>query len=518
MSAEDLEIQQIFLEEARELLEVIENGFIAFDRGDLDGALFDAVFRAAHSFKGSAKSVGFDSVAASAHIMEDLLTGLKSQKIEYNPNTANQLFASLDDLKYQLEEMSTPSQKNEEKISGVKKNPEAIRVPTKKLDNVINAIGELVVHQSILVNFKNEQNLHDAQANAVINAMSKIVHNLQDLTLSLRLQPVKPLMQKMQRAVRDAAAILGKKVDIVLIGENVEVDKVILEKMTAPLTHLVRNAVDHGIEGHSLRAELGKSMNANVFLSVEGREDYTLITVKDDGHGLNAERIRQKAIERNLIHHDAELSIDEVHALIFHPGFSTKETISEISGRGVGLDVVKAAVEELKGSISIETELGSGTTFLIRLPQSFCIMEGIIVDVGTVSYIVPVPQLEETVQITDDLVTKSPSGNLVLHLRGIDIPLISLGEMLHGQGHKKSSLRRQAILTSHLGKKICFEVDAILGRQKVVIKPLASEMQNILEFAGGAILSNGEPGIILNMQILAEKEFRQQYRSVKEAA
>jgi len=340
--------------------------------------------------------------------------------------------------------------------------------------------------------------------------MGKLVNEIQDVAMGLRMTNVRSLFQRMQRAVRDISLAQGKEIAFSTEGEHVELDRTIIDRMSDPLTHLIRNAVDHGIEDAASRSKSGKSERASVRLSARQDNDMVLITVSDDGKGLDPAKLIAKAKEKGIIEETAKLTNDETYALIFKPGFSTKEQVTDISGRGVGMDVVARAVEDMKGSIKIETTLGRGTSFVISLPLSLSIINGMVVGIGQRKYIIPVAQLVETLEYRKLKIETCTRDGRMINLRGEVIPVVSLERIL---GHPKDSrpvaearVSRPGVVISSAGKKISFEVDELFGQQQVVIKKLGPKMENLPGVVGGAILSNGEPSLVLDLQDLSEQK------------
>ena len=403
----------------------------------------------------------------------------------------------------------------EEKLQAAIKNQNAnspeeqvLRVSLKKLDGLINIVGELVVNQSVMASHRDNKTSQSDHALQTISYMSKLVAELQDTAMSLRLVPVKPLFQKMNRTLRDIGQILGKDIQFETLGEEVEIDKSVLEKIGDPLTHIIRNAADHGIESPTERAALGKNRFAKVVLSAENREDRIVISVSDDGKGMNRDVILQKGIQKGLVLPHAQLSDAEIYNLIFKPGFSTKESVTEISGRGVGMDVVMQAINELKGDVSIQTKLHEGSKIEISLPLSLSIVDVMVISAGDRRFLIPKTQLVEIVEFKKlNIETVTGKGRIV-SLRGEVIPVYIL-EALFGKRFTNAEMEarnlrrtRPGVVFSYLGRKMIVEIDDILWQQQVVLKKLGHEMQNIPGVIAGAVMSNGEPGLVLSLQDL----------------
>ncbi len=567
MESVELELRVAFLEDADELLAEAEAAFLRLESGDDSDQTVGAIFRLAHSFKGSAAIVGFDDLAHVAHHLEDVLSLVRKKKLRADRGVCTVIFATLDTIKGFVESLkrdpdsrrdftphieglknllitsgaqeapklpaATPppalpglvaaSKASEAETQAVAASPTAapekekseeqnIRVSTKRLDQLINVVGEMVVNQSIL---------SEQDANGTPNSetsvqtrvyMDKLVKEAQRVAMSLRLIPVKPLFQKMRRAVRDVAVLLGKDVELVTLGEEAEIDKTILEEITDPLTHLIRNAVDHGIEPAEERTALGKPRKAIVTLEALQQEEQIILRVSDDGSGMDRERIVAKAIAKQLLRPGERLSDKDVYAMVFAPGFSTKDEVTAISGRGVGLDVVQKAVSDLKGTIDVASQLGKGTTFVLSLPLSLSIISGMVVAVDRRKYILPVTQLVETIEISKLKVETITGKCRIVNLRGEVIPILSLSKILHGlhpsstASSPESRAYKPGLVILHHGKKVSFEVDEIVGQQQIVIKRLGNELRGLPGIVAGAILSTGEPGLVLDLQAFASKE------------
>lgn len=550
----EIELKQSFLDEAVQHLENCEEAFIALESGSNTKEAVEKIFRLAHNFKGSAKAVGFEKLSVFAHKFEDVLSAIKKGQLSIQPGVISTLLETLDALKLYLSglkkdfnyiqdtsaiELSLASwltnSKTEvsktaeaptpppmatvevrEPVDQIKTNAgqkseaetkratsvddENIRIATRKLDGLLNLIGELVVNQSMVTNHRVQGTIASDSSLATLAYIEKIIHEIQDVSMSFRMVAAKPLFQKMKRALRDISILQNKPVDLICEGEHVELDKTILDKISDPLTHLIRNAIDHGIESREDRIKAGKAPEARVALRLNQQDDQIQIVVEDDGRGIDKSKVLKKAIEKGLIAPQAELSDQEAYSLIFQSGFSTKEQVSDISGRGVGLDVVQQTVEDLKGSIHINTSMGRGTTFTISLPLSLSVITGMIIDVDQRKYVVPMTQMVETISYKKLKVVSTTGSYRMVDLRGEVIPVVSLSNILHGA--KRPSCRlfyESGVVAAFRGKKISFEVDGVVGQQQIVMKKLGHELNDLPGIIAGAILSNGEPGLILNL-------------------
>lgn len=385
---------------------------------------------------------------------------------------------------------------------------ESIRVSLSRVEKLLNYVGEMVILQTV---FK-EQYLSSNSAflKRTIDQMGKVTKEVQNLSMGLRMVPIKQTFQKMQRIVRDTSSVLGKKVNLILEGEETEVDKTVLEALGDPLVHLVRNAVDHGIELPSDRIAAGKAETGTIILRSYHQSGKLVIEVKDDGGGISAQRLREKAIEKRILKPGQEISNSEAIQLIFHPGFSTKTQVTEVSGRGVGMDVVKTNIEQLQGEVLVTTELGVGSTFKITLPLTLAIIDGMVVRCGDERFIIPLSHVHESVKTTTQELQASVAIGEVLLLRGENLPVLRLSQAL-GKKKKESAVAEEhqiAIIVRSQGKPFATIVDDIIGQHQVVIKKLGSEMKNISGFSGSAILGDGRPALILELGDLIHRSAR----------
>jgi two-component system, chemotaxis family, sensor kinase CheA len=380
---------------------------------------------------------------------------------------------------------------------------ETLRISVPKLENLLNFIGEMVILQSVV----REQVMKSDSLllKKTVHQMGKVSKEIQDVSMSLRMVPVKTTFQKMQRIVRDTAMAVKKDVAITLVGEETELDKTVLEKINDPLVHLIRNSVDHGIEATEARLAVGKSAKGNVTLSAFHESGKLVIEVKDDGAGLNPEKLKRKAIEKGILKPDAVLTEKEAFALIFAPGFSTKEAVTDVSGRGVGMDVVKTNIHELSGEIHIDSKLGRGTTFRITLPLTLAIIDGMILTFANEKFVVPLNHVHETLQISENNIKLSSSLGSVLLLRGENLPIYRLGDFFA----KRSTLENKdmiALVVRTGPSPFAILVDDILGQYQVVVKQLGPELQGLKGISGSTILGDGKPALILEPTDLLKRK------------
>ncbi len=378
---------------------------------------------------------------------------------------------------------------------------DTLRVSLQKVESLINFVGEMVILQSGL---KEQAMVLDSPVlKRIVQHLNKVSKEIQETSMGLRMVPIKPVFQKMQRIVRDTSQALQKDVGIQLIGEETDIDKTILEKISDPLVHLVRNSVDHGIEDAGLRKSTHKPEKGQVQLKAYHQSGKLIIEVTDDGKGLDAEKLKKKAIEKGILASEARLTEAEAFNLIFAPGFSTKEQVTDVSGRGVGMDVVKTNIHELGGEVQIASELGKGSTFRIILPLTLAIVDAMILSYSGEKFVIPVNQVYETVKPDLTNIRHSALGDLLL-LREENLPLYRLGDFF-GIENSNSATSMIAVVVRTGPKPFAFMVDDILGQSQVVVKQLGAELQGILGISGSTILSDGKPALILEASDLLKR-------------
>ena len=379
-----------------------------------------------------------------------------------------------------------------------------VKLDTEKLDSLVNLVGELVIAQSMVVQNPDVQSINSLQLLRCLRQLSRVTTELQRNAMSLRMVPIRNLFQKMGRLVRDLGVSQNKQVHLVLEGEETELDRNIVEKMGDPLIHMIRNSVDHGLEGPDERVANGKSAMGTIRLSASHQRGGIVIRIQDDGRGLNTDRILAKAIERGLVRPNAGLSESEIHALIFLPGFSTAEAVTDLSGRGVGMDVVLGNIESLRGKVEIESVFGKGTTFTILLPLTLAIIDGLLVAVGEDRYIIPTLSVRESFRLRPGMVSTVHERGEMVTVRGKQTPLLRLGRFL-GSPSKTTQTEDGIIVVVESGDTARgLLVDELIGKQEVVIKSLgpAFERQNLA--AGGAVLGDGWVALILDVDTLVK--------------
>jgi len=375
----------------------------------------------------------------------------------------------------------------------------SIRVPAEKLDTLINLVGELVTVQARLSQLAAIRN--EAELSSVAEEVERLISELRDNALSIRMLPIGTTFSKFRRLVHDLSRELGKEIEMTTEGAETELDKNVLEKLNDPLVHLIRNCIDHGIEPPATREAVGKPAKGMVHLAAVHSGESVLITITDDGAGLNRNAIRAKGVEKGLIAAGAELSDREIFAQIFAPGFSTAKRVTSVSGRGVGMDVVKRAIDALRGTIDLSSQVGKGTTVTIKIPLTLAIIESLLVKIGDDCFVMPLSLVEECVELTREDVEKSHGRNLA-DVREQIIPYIPLRERFNIGG--KPPAIEQVVITSINGARIGFVVDHVIGEHQTVIKSLGRAYRNVQGLSGATILGNGSVALILDIPQLVK--------------
>lgn len=546
-----------FLDEASQAISETEQCFLSLESDQNQADNINKIFRLAHNLKGSSKAVGFTQFGEFTHEFESLILKIKNNQLPINKIIVSLLLEGNDflmqmvgELKGNLEAQFQFSELLEKfknppsevaQASEVKKSEsvvtqievekveeekfqlpvsektvkkatisaeENIRVSVLKLEKLVNFVGEMVILHSVIKEKAAES--RSVSLIKTIHELEKVGKEIQEISMGLRLVPIKPVFQKMNRIVRDTASALGKNVDLILHGEETELDKTILDKISDPLTHLVRNAVDHGVESAEKRIQAGKTEKANVYLRAFNRSGRLMIEVQDDGGGLNAEFLVKKAVQKGILKENAQLTDKEAFNLIFAPGFSTKEVVTDVSGRGVGMDVVKTNILDLGGEVNITSNLGKGTMFQISLPLTLAIMDAMTVTYSNQKFVIPLSHVHETVPTKDYVIQKSQLMGDVLLLRGENIKLVRLGDLFGiRSSHHTDHMITMVIRTGPVPFAIL--VDDILSQGQVVVKAMSPDLMGLIGISGSTILGDGKPALILEPADLLKRKVQNLY-------
>lgn len=549
----DMEMLGDFVTESFDLIEGAEAGLLMLETDAEDMESVNTVFRAFHTVKGTAAFLGVTVVAELAHRAEWLLSRARDQEIRCTGGYADLALRSIDMLKALMEglrnlvagvESDIPdgyrelmqlladpegagfseqathhkatetdtSPPVEEAAEAVVKAPkpqrrsgegeqvveQSVRIRTDRLDSLIDMVGELVIAHSMVA--QDEVILDGGHHGLIkkVNRVSKLLREMQDLSMSMRMVPFRATFQKMARVIRDTARKCGKEIDLILEGEDTEIDRNMVDVISDPLVHMVRNAADHGIEMPGEREQAGKPLGGVVRLSAYHQGGDVVVKLEDDGKGMRRENIVAKAISKELIESDQGMTDSEVFSLIFEPGFSTAEQVTDVSGRGVGMDVVRRSIESLKGRIEIASEEGKGTSFTIYLPLTLAITDGMLVRVGNERYIIPTVDIYMSFQPVEEALSTVVGRGELVTLRGDLIPLVRLHHLFELCDTIENPTQGLLVVVNG-GEQLCaLLVDELLGQQQVVVKSLGEALGAVPGISGAAILGDGKVGLILD--------------------
>lgn len=374
----------------------------------------------------------------------------------------------------------------------------SIRVSTEKIDMLINMVGELVITQAMLGQDEiNQESLLLLQQG--LEQLASYTRDLQKSVMQIRMLPISFAFNRFPRLVRDIGQQLGKKVELILKGEDTELDKTVLEKIVDPMVHLVRNSLDHGLESPEARLAQGKSETGTIMLNTYHQGGCIIIEIADDSAGLNTHKILEKARQKGLVGADEELSEEAIHQLIFRPGFSTADAVSDLSGRGVGMDVVKRNIHELNGSIELKSEAGKGSRFTIRLPLTLAILNGQLIRIGKHIYVVPLVSIYESLQVPTNRINRLSDGHELIRLRDEYLPVIKMYRKFNHDADVREIEDGLVMVVDHNNEKAGLLVDELLAQQQVVIKSLEENYTRILGISGATILGDGTVALIIDV-------------------
>jgi two-component system chemotaxis sensor kinase CheA len=540
----DPELGALFVADALDHLATIESTILQLESSPGDAKLLNDVFRPFHTVKGNAGVLGLMSIREFAHELETLLDLVRSGKHAMGAAEVDVVLRSVDLLVLVIRELpgraagqpgTDVSQRRADLLDAVAaliaggareaapppiaaaaaaaapaadrgaakrdradESQSTVKVNTRKLDALLDMVGELVIAQSILAEDPVLVRSRDERLADRLGQLKRITGELQRSAMAMRMVPIRQTFQKMTRLVRDMARQFDKPITLVLSGEETELDRRVVEHLTDPLMHLIRNCIDHGIETAPRRAAAGKPATAELRLSASHQAGNIVVQVSDDGAGLDTDRIRATAVARGLVDADAVLAAADVHQLIFQAGFSTAARVTETSGRGVGMDVVRRNVEALRGRIDIQTTSGQGTTFTIRLPLTLAIVDGLVLRVGVERFVIPTFAVRESLRPLAAQVHTLEGRPRLVSVRDRLIPLLHLGSVFGIPGARSAIAESTVVIIEDDQRPVALVVDELLGKYEVVIKSLGDAFGNIRGVAGGAILGDGRIGLILD--------------------
>ena len=555
--AGDQEMIREFVMESREHLATIERQMLLLEREGTSIDLLHAVFRAFHTIKGLSGFLDFTLIQAVAHEVETLLDHARNSRLEMTSAVVDVMLESTDVLRLEIDNIEAglagetarePQQETDllerirtltvagtatllaeaaeiptdriqeqsaesrriEPVRTVNQVAESgsLRIDTAKLDQLMDLVGEMVIAQTLIAHSPGLEEVKDARFVRDLTHLARITADVQRITTGMRMVPVGLQFQKTARLVRDLSRKAGKQITFETSGEETEVDKTIAEELSDPLLHMVRNSIDHGIETPDERMAAGKDPSARIRVAAYHQSGQIVIAISDDGRGLNRERILSRALANGLISSEAQLSDNEIYQLIFEAGFSTAEKVTDISGRGVGMDVVRKHVQKLRGRIEIQSKAGEGTTFFLKLPLTLAIIEGLVVVVGSHRYVVPIFSVKEMMRPTREMVsTVQGKGEMAL-VRDTLLPVIRLHRRFEVEPHSQQLTEGVLIVAESEGFGFCLFVDELVGKQEVVIKSLGQSFRHVVGVAGCAILGDGRVGLILDLDGIVRGKMR----------
>jgi two-component system chemotaxis sensor kinase CheA len=556
--AEDEDLIREFITESTEHLANIEGQTLILERnaGDAEAKeTLNAVFRAFHTIKGLAGFLEFTAIQSLAHEVETLLDLARNGDLLVTPGLIDVVLESTDAVRQELANVEAHlagraalvSQVDEallkrirhsaqgkteveqiptegapdQSLSAVKSEtsvqqqeaaspsePRArtsaetaatLRIDTNNLDQLMDMVGEMVIAQTLIGHSPALTAVTDSRFLSDLSQLARITADVQRIATGMRMVPIGTQFQKTARVIRDLSRRAGKQIAFETSGEETEVDKTVAEEISDPLLHMVRNSIDHGIETPAERAAMGKDPTAHIRLSACHESGHIVISISDDGRGLNRDKILAKAVERGLVQPGAQMSDGEVFLLIFEAGFSTAEKLTDISGRGVGMDVVRRHVQALRGTIDIHSKQGEGTTFFLKLPLTLAIIEGLVVVVGDQRFILPIFSVKEMFRPTPDMISTVRGTSEMVLVRDSLLPVVRLHQRLKKEPRTTVLTEGTLIVAEAQGKTFCLFVDDLIGKQEVVIKNLGSTFRHVTGVAGCAILGDGRVGLILDM-------------------
>jgi two-component system, chemotaxis family, sensor kinase CheA len=559
--AQDPELVRDFVMESREHLAAIETQVLAFERDPECAEALNAVFRGFHTIKGLAGFLELPDIQQVAHETETALDQARNGLLKITPAVIDVVLESADDLRRRLSHVeaamngatSQPPPRNQvllEKIRALTAAPQAgdaptglaslaaavergpaapeppaparpapqpsapaaegagqdqtmaVRVDTAKLDYLVDMAGEMVIAQSLVRHDPELEGLKNPRLLRNMAQLTRITAELQKTAMAMRLVPIGPLFRRMARMVRDLSRQMGKTVEMETQGDEIELDRNIVQELADPLMHMVRNALDHGIETPADRERAGKNPVARLTLSGRHHAGQVVIEIADDGRGLDRDRIAAKALEKGIIATAEGLSESEVYNLIFQAGFTTAAQVTSVSGRGVGMDVVRRHIERLRGRVEIRSTLGQGTCFVLKLPLTLAIIEGLVVGVGSERYIAPLFAVREVLRPSADTIWTVQERAEMALIRGQLLPVLRLYRRFRVAPRSEDPQQSVLLVTEVEGRSFGLLVDELIGKQEVVIKTLGEMFKNIAGVAGGAILGDGRVGLILDLERL----------------
>jgi len=558
--SEDADVGMLgeFVTECADLVDEAESALLDLEQNPNDDELINTIFRAFHTVKGTSAFMGLDPISDFTHSVETLLSMVREDDLSFDQATADITLESVDMLKKMLavveissggDPLKTPHGYDRmmeilgficdedfkpaeaiEKAGGFETTPASVeadsvsvdstekdvqtenthqkqeaeasvRVNVGRLDRLIDMVGELVIAHSVVAQDRSIEK--NAELTKKVNHTTKILRELQDTSLTLRMVPLKATFHKMNRLVRDLTRKADKDVKFSTVGEDTEIDRNMVDIISEPLVHMLRNSIDHGIETKEERAASSKPETANVWLRAYQEGGKVVIEIEDDGKGIDKEKVYSKAVEKGLVDPDAKLTDSEIFSLIFLPGFSSKDEVTDLSGRGVGMDVVRRSIEELQGKVEVKSEKGTGTKISIELPFTLAITDGMLVRVGDQRFIIPTINIDMTFRAIEDELYTVMGDSEQVNFRGKSVPVIRLHKLFSIKGGIEDLIEGTMLVIKNNNKRYALLVDEVIGQQQLVGKSININVR-MPHISGGAILGDGRVGLILDTTAVVE--------------
>lgn len=531
--AADLEMTQMFVADGLEHLATIEQTILQLESAPGDLSLINDLFRPFHTIKGNAGVLGIRSIETFSHKLETLLDLARSGAHPVGPAEIDVVLSAVDVLTLMVKELpsrvagqsvadrsaqctailqtvdaliagqshaapTAPVAASGDVNSAAAADDSTIKVSTRKLDALVDMVGELVIAQAILAENTALQRSADDRLPRQLAQIRRITSDIQRDAMAMRMVPIRRTFQKLGRLIRDLSKKCDKPTDVVIVGEDTELDRKLVEQLTDPLMHMIRNTIDHGIEPRAVRAAAGKQESARIELRAGHRGGGVVVEIADDGAGLDTERIFTRAVAQGLVPDGTQLSAPEIHELIFRPGVSTADRVTELSGRGVGMDVVRRNIQTLRGRVEIQTARGQGTTFTLYLPLTLAIVDGLVLGVGGDRFVIPTPDVQESLRPMPHQVHTTAGRPTMVQVRDRLIPLLHLGQAFGIRGARTEITDGTVVIAEDNGRPVALVVDDLLGKREVVIRSLGEMFRGARGIAGGAILGDGRIGLILD--------------------
>ncbi len=557
---EDIELYEIFLMEGREILDSIENDIIKLeeDKNNIDH--LKSIFRGFHNIKGVAASYQFNNMGKLSHKLEDMLDLARNNKLDINNEFSSIILKGVDILRVILTEAekgikdkkilikkiddldiisrvesyiknnilkkgqpkkteTKPAKKGKEgDIDKMRSSSDTVslhealfvKVEISKMDQLNDLAGELVIIENMLVSNKEIRQLENKDIEETMVKLKRITKSLEDVSLKLRMIPIKETFSKLKRIVRDYTMQSGKKINLVIKGEETEIDRNVVEEIYEPLVHLLRNACDHGIEELEDRVQKRKAETGRIELKAFYKGRSIIIDIKDDGKGMDAKKILKKAVQKGIVKPGEKLAKSEIFKLIFQPGFSTADNVTSISGRGVGMDIVLKGINSMQGKIEVKTEIDKGTLIRIILPLTVGIIDGMVVRIGREKFIIPTEYIKRTFQLKPkDYHKVANKGEMIMFQENL-LNLFRIDTIFNIEGGVRDQFAGIIITVEGMLRDYCILVDEVIGKQEIVIKALGHYLEKSDGIAGGAILGDGKVGLIIDVSGLENIPYKKE--------